>query len=98
MSDEGRLVARSDSEELEATLRGLLGYGVLAAIVAIVLNCPEVGSHNSALSTAVSRAISTTVDTGSGQPLEFKLTAAATEIGQVVVTGVSRATVRISPA
>ena len=39
-----------------------------------------------------------TVDTGTGQPLEFKLTAAATEIGQVVVTGVSQATqLRRSP-
>ncbi|GAA4038522.1 TonB-dependent receptor [Hymenobacter glaciei] len=38
------------------------------------------------------------VDTGSGQPLEFKLTVAATEIGQVVVTGVSQATqLRRSP-
>jgi iron complex outermembrane receptor protein len=39
-----------------------------------------------------------TVDTGSGQPLAFKLTVAATEIGQVVVTGVSQATqLRRSP-
>ena len=39
-----------------------------------------------------------TVDTGSGQPLDVKLTAAATEIGQVVVTGVSQATqLRRSP-
>src|SRR6476661_10294815 len=38
------------------------------------------------------------VDTGSGQPLEVKLTVAATEIGQVVVTGVSQATeLRRSP-
>ena len=29
-----------------------------------------------------------TVDTGNGQPLEIALTPAATEIGQVVVTGV----------
>ncbi|MGI4873958.1 MAG: TonB-dependent receptor [Janthinobacterium lividum] len=36
--------------------------------------------------------ISQTVDTGSGQPLNFALTPAATEIGQVVVTGVSQAT------
>ncbi|RZK45864.1 MAG: TonB-dependent receptor, partial [Hymenobacter sp.] len=42
--------------------------------------------------------ISQLVDTGSGQPLDFKLTPAATEIGQVVVTGVSQATaVRRSP-
>ncbi|MGI4834483.1 MAG: TonB-dependent receptor [Janthinobacterium lividum] len=38
------------------------------------------------------------VDTGSGQPLNLALTPAATEIGQVVVTGVSQATaVRRSP-
>ncbi|GAB3660642.1 TonB-dependent receptor [Hymenobacter agri] len=42
--------------------------------------------------------VTETVDTGSGQPLEIKLTAAATEIGQVVVTGVSQATqLRRSP-
>ncbi|WP_310393038.1 TonB-dependent receptor [Hymenobacter sp.] len=42
--------------------------------------------------------VTQTVDTGSGQPLEVKLTAAATEIGQVVVTGVSQATeLRRSP-
>ena len=42
--------------------------------------------------------ISQTVDTGSGQPLDVKLTVAATEIGQVVVTGVSQATeLRRSP-
>ena len=42
--------------------------------------------------------VAQTVDTGSGQPLEFKLTVAATEIGQVVVTGVSQATqLRRSP-
>ena len=42
--------------------------------------------------------ITQTVDTGAGQPLEFKLTVAATEIGQVVVTGVSQATqLRRSP-
>jgi iron complex outermembrane receptor protein len=42
--------------------------------------------------------ISQLVDTGSGQPLDFKLTPAATEIGQVVVTGVSQATeLRRSP-
>ncbi|GAA4378540.1 TonB-dependent receptor [Hymenobacter koreensis] len=39
-----------------------------------------------------------TVDTGSGQPLAFALTTAATEIGQVVVTGVSASTeMRRSP-
>ena len=39
-----------------------------------------------------------TVDTGSGQPLEVPLAVAATEIGQVVVTGVSQATeMRRSP-
>ena len=39
-----------------------------------------------------------TVDTGNGQPLDIKLTVAATEIGQVVVTGVSQATqLRRSP-
>ena len=39
-----------------------------------------------------------TVDTGSGQPLAVALTVAATEIGQVVVTGVSQATeMRRSP-
>ena len=32
--------------------------------------------------------VTETVDTGSGQPLDVKLTVAATEIGQVVVTGV----------
>ena len=37
-------------------------------------------------------AASQTVATGDGKPLEIKLTAAATEIGQVVVTGVSAAT------
>ena len=38
------------------------------------------------------------VDTGNGQPLNLALTPAATEIGQVVVTGVSQATaVRRSP-
>ena len=36
--------------------------------------------------------VTQSVDTGSGQPLDFKLTVAATEIGQVVVTGVSQAT------
>ncbi|MDB5236253.1 MAG: energy transducer TonB [Hymenobacter sp.] len=36
--------------------------------------------------------VTQTVDTGTGQPLEVKLTVAATEIGQVVVTGVSQAT------
>jgi iron complex outermembrane receptor protein len=42
--------------------------------------------------------ISQLVDTGSGQQLDFKLTPAATEIGQVVVTGVSQATeLRRSP-
>jgi iron complex outermembrane receptor protein len=42
--------------------------------------------------------VTQTVDTGAGQPLEFKLTVAATEIGQVVVTGVSQATqLRRSP-
>ena len=42
--------------------------------------------------------ITQTVDTGSGQPLEVKLAVAATEIGQVVVTGVSQATeLRRSP-
>jgi len=42
--------------------------------------------------------ISQLVDTGSGQPLDFKLSPAATEIGQVVVTGVSQATeLRRSP-
>ena len=39
-----------------------------------------------------------TVDTGGGQPLDVKLAVAATEIGQVVVTGVSQATeLRRSP-
>ncbi|WP_195809277.1 TonB-dependent receptor [Hymenobacter polaris] len=42
--------------------------------------------------------VTQTVDTGSGQPLNLALTPAATEIGQVVVTGVSQATaVRRSP-
>ena len=42
--------------------------------------------------------VTQTVDTGSSQPLEFKLTVAATEIGQVIVTGVSQATqLRRSP-
>ena len=42
--------------------------------------------------------VTQTVDTGAGQPLEVKLTVAATEIGQVVVTGVSQATeLRRSP-
>ncbi|WP_460548478.1 TonB-dependent receptor [Hymenobacter daeguensis] len=42
--------------------------------------------------------VTETVDTGSGQPLDVKLTVAATEIGQVVVTGVSQATqLRRSP-
>jgi iron complex outermembrane receptor protein len=42
--------------------------------------------------------ISQLVDTGSGQPLDFTLSPAATEIGQVVVTGVSQATeLRRSP-
>ena len=42
--------------------------------------------------------VTQTVDTGSGQPLDIKLTVAATEIGQVVVTGVSQATqLRRSP-
>ncbi|HEX8330442.1 MAG TPA: TonB-dependent receptor [Hymenobacter sp.] len=42
--------------------------------------------------------VTQTVDTGSGQPVEVKLIAAATEIGQVVVTGVSQATeLRRSP-
>ncbi|RYY19904.1 MAG: TonB-dependent receptor, partial [Cytophagaceae bacterium] len=42
--------------------------------------------------------ISRAVDTGSGQPLDFQLSPAATEIGQVVVTGVSQATeLRRSP-
>ena len=42
--------------------------------------------------------VTQTVDTGGGQPLDVKLTAAATEIGQVVVTGVSQATqLRRSP-
>ena len=36
--------------------------------------------------------VSLTVDTGTGQPLAVKLSPAATEIGQVVVTGVSAAT------
>ncbi len=36
--------------------------------------------------------VSLTVDTGSGQPLAVKLSPATTEIGQVVVTGVSAAT------
>ncbi len=36
--------------------------------------------------------VTQTVDTGSGQPLDVKMTVAATEIGQVVVTGVSQAT------
>ncbi|GAC1379050.1 MAG: TonB-dependent receptor [Hymenobacter sp.] len=42
--------------------------------------------------------VTQSVDTGSGQPLEIKMTVAATEIGQVVVTGVSQATqLRRSP-
>lgn len=42
--------------------------------------------------------VSQTVATGSGPPLEVKLSVAATEIGQVVVTGVSQATeLRRSP-
>ncbi len=42
--------------------------------------------------------VTQTVDTGSGQPLEARLTTSATEIGQVVVTGVSQATeMRRSP-
>lgn len=42
--------------------------------------------------------VSQTVDTGNGQPLSVGLTPAATEIGQVVVTGVSQATqLRRSP-
>ena len=42
--------------------------------------------------------VSQTIDTGSGQPLDMKLSVAATEIGQVVVTGVSQATeLRRSP-
>ena len=42
--------------------------------------------------------VSQTVDTGSGLPLDVKLTPAVTEIGQVVVTGVSAATeMRRSP-
>ncbi|GAB3331395.1 TonB-dependent receptor [Hymenobacter humi] len=42
--------------------------------------------------------VTQTVDTGTGQPLEAKLAVAATEIGQVVVTGVSQATeLRRSP-
>jgi len=42
--------------------------------------------------------VTQTVDTGTGQPLEAKLTPASTEIGQVVVTGVSQATeLRRSP-
>jgi iron complex outermembrane receptor protein len=42
--------------------------------------------------------ISQSVDTGNAQPLDFTLSPAATEIGQVVVTGVSQATeVRRSP-
>ena len=42
--------------------------------------------------------VTQTVDTGNGQPLDIKLTVAATEIGQVVVTGVSQATqLRRSP-
>ena len=42
--------------------------------------------------------VTQTVDTGNGQPLDFKLMVAATEIGQVVVTGVSQATqLRRSP-
>jgi len=42
--------------------------------------------------------VTQTVDTGTGQPLEVRLTVAATEIGQVVVTGVSQATqLRRSP-
>ena len=42
--------------------------------------------------------VSRTVDTGSGEPLNVGLSPAATEIGQVVVTGVSQATeLRRSP-
>ena len=42
--------------------------------------------------------VTQTVDTGNGQPLDIKMTVAATEIGQVVVTGVSQATqLRRSP-
>ena len=42
--------------------------------------------------------VTQTVDTGSGQPLDIKLSVAAIEIGQVVVTGVSQATqLRRSP-
>jgi len=42
--------------------------------------------------------VTQTVDTGAGQPLDVKLTTASTEIGQVVVTGVSQATeLRRSP-
>jgi iron complex outermembrane receptor protein len=42
--------------------------------------------------------VTQTVDTSNGQPLDVKLTVAATEIGQVVVTGVSQATqLRRSP-
>ncbi|RZL13788.1 MAG: carboxypeptidase-like regulatory domain-containing protein, partial [Hymenobacter sp.] len=42
--------------------------------------------------------VTQTIDTGTGQPLDLKLAPAATEIGQVVVTGVSQATeLRRSP-
>ena len=42
--------------------------------------------------------VTQTVDTGNNQPLAIKMTVAATEIGQVVVTGVSQATqLRRSP-
>ncbi len=42
--------------------------------------------------------VNQTIDTGSGQPVDLKLTPSATEIGQVVVTGVSQATeLRRSP-
>jgi iron complex outermembrane receptor protein len=42
--------------------------------------------------------VARTVDTGTGQPIELALTSTATEIGQVVVTGVSAATeMRRSP-
>ncbi|WP_324672673.1 TonB-dependent receptor [Hymenobacter sp. GOD-10R] len=42
--------------------------------------------------------VARTIDTGTGQPIEVALTSTATEIGQVVVTGVSAATeMRRSP-
>ena len=91
-----------------ATGEGLPGADVIFADLklgtatgadgAFTFNNPPRGRFTVQVRSLGYNTVTQTVDTGSGQPLAVKLTVAATEIGQVVVTGVSQATqLRRSP-